>query len=95
MVDDIIKRLQRIDQLIREENTGQPALLAKTIGVSERTIYEDLKLMKKIGAPIEFCSDTQSYHYTTEGSLIVGFVEKRKDHTGKEIYLNDKYILHL
>src|SRR5690242_16445222 len=46
MQKEIILRLRRIDHLIRIKGTGSPATLAKRIGISERSIYGYLNLMK-------------------------------------------------
>lgn len=73
MLNDIIKRLQHIDILIREHNTGNAETLAKTISVSVRTVYKYLNTLKKLGVPIAFNAHTQTYYYTTEGSFVCAF----------------------
>ncbi|MFT3823007.1 MAG: HTH domain-containing protein [Chitinophagaceae bacterium] len=73
MQQEFLLRLQRIDHLIRIKNTGTPAQLAKRLGVSERTVYEYLNLMKDFGAPIKFNNYRQSYYYDQDGCFSVSF----------------------
>lgn len=71
-----INRIRRIDQLIRLQNTGGPAELAKKIGVSERIVYDYINFMRELGAPIKYCPYTNSYIYTEEGRLQITFKGK-------------------
>lgn len=73
MVTNILARIRRIDTLIREGKTGTPAELARTIGVSERTIYQYIKQMKQAGAPIAFNQLTRNYYYREDGRFNCGF----------------------
>jgi len=49
-----ISRIERKDKKIRLKNTGKPSALAKSLKISESQLYQVLKLMKKLGAPIKF-----------------------------------------
>lgn len=69
------ERLQTIDYLIRIKGTGKPAQLAKRLRISERTLYEFLKLMKDLGAPIEYDRYKESYYYTEKGGFNIRFVK--------------------
>lgn len=73
MLNEIIKRLQYIDNLIREHKTGNADELAEVVGVSSRTIYKYLDIMKQFGAPIAFNAIAKTYYYETEGSFICAF----------------------
>lgn len=73
MISEIIKRLQHIDALIQEHKTGSAAEMGEVIGVSERTVYKYLKIMKKIGAPIAFNACARTYYYETEGCFVCAF----------------------
>lgn len=70
----ILNRLDRIDQLIRVKGTGTPAQLADKIGLSERSTYEYIRLMKNFGAPVVYSRERQSYYYLQEGRFIVSFM---------------------
>lgn len=78
MQKDIFQRLSRIDYLIRIKGTGKPAQLAAKMGISERSIYEYLNLMKDLGAPIKFCHFRETYYYDEEGIFAVSFFPKNK-----------------
>ncbi|HXD76367.1 MAG TPA: hypothetical protein VN616_01095 [Puia sp.] len=74
MQKEIFNRLDRIDQLIRIKGTGTPAQLAGKLGLSERSTYEYIRLMKDFGAPVVYSRDRQSYYYLHEGRFIVSFM---------------------
>jgi predicted DNA-binding transcriptional regulator YafY len=76
MQKEIFNRIARIDYLIRIKATGTPSQLAERLGMSERSVYEYINLMKELGAPIKFNSYRQSYYYDTEGSFAISFLPK-------------------
>jgi predicted DNA-binding transcriptional regulator YafY len=76
MQKEIFQRLERIDHLIRIKATGTPTELAGKIGISERSVYVYLNLMKELGAPIKFSNYRQSYYYDEEGSFNISFLPK-------------------
>lgn len=82
MQKEIFQRLVRIDQLIRIKATGTPVELADKLGISERSVYEYLNLMKDLGAPIKFSSYRQSYYYDEEGFFNISFMAKGGKKTG-------------
>lgn len=85
MQKEIFNRLNRIDNLIRMKATGTPVQLAERLGVSERSVYEYISLMKDLGAPIKFDSYRQSYYYDEDGSFAISFFPKNSnDSTGKK-----------
>ncbi len=69
-----IKRLIEIDNYILSKETGSPAQLGEKIGVSERTVYDYLKLMRSYGACIAYSRQYRSYYYTADGRFILGFI---------------------
>jgi len=72
-----IETLERLDQLIRLRATGTPDDLARRLGVSRRSLYDILNVMKEMNAPIEYCTSRKSYFYSTECKFEVGFKNKR------------------
>jgi predicted DNA-binding transcriptional regulator YafY len=74
MKKEIFQRLKRIDRLIQIKGTGTPAELADKIGISERSIYEYIRLMKEFAAPIEYSRLRKSYFYKEEGQFSIGFL---------------------
>lgn len=73
----ILHRLIRIDYLIRLKATGSPTDLGQKIGISERSIYEYIRLMKEFGAPIAFSRQRNSYYYLNEGSFKIKFEDEQ------------------
>jgi predicted DNA-binding transcriptional regulator YafY len=78
MQKDIFERLARIDHLIRIKGTGTPVQLASKIGVSERSVYDYLNLMKEFGAPIKFDTYRETYYYEEDGYFLVTFLPRGK-----------------
>jgi len=74
MQKEIFQRLNRIDRLIQIKGTGTPAELADKIGISERSTYEYIRLMKEFGAPVEYSRLRKSYYYKEEGRFTISFL---------------------
>jgi len=75
-IQNYLDRLKQMDQLIRLKSTGSPKQFACKLGISERTVYEYLNVMKCEGAQIGYSPLIESYYYENEGSFIVGYQEK-------------------
>lgn len=73
MQKEIFQRLTRIDSLIRIKGTGTPLELAGKIGMSERSTYEYIRLMKDFGAPVLYSRQRKSYYYREEGRFLISF----------------------
>lgn len=74
-----IKRIERIDQLIRMKATGSPKELAKRLEISRSTLYNILDFMKTQGVEIYYCAERQSFCYKKDVYFCFGFsVEKVK-----------------
>ncbi len=73
-----IELIQRIDQLIRLEATGTPALLADRLGMSKSKLYRLINTMKSLGAPIEYDMFLQSYVYSEAVGFRFGFYHKHE-----------------
>lgn len=70
---EILEKLKRVDRLIRIKGTGSPKELAERIGVSERTAFQYIDWLKKLGAPIKYNRIRESYVYTEDGGVKIGF----------------------
>ena len=88
MQKEIFNRITRIDNLIRMKATGTPAQLAERLGMSERSVYEYISLMKDLGAPIKFDSYRESYYYDEEGSFNISFFRKKENDSTRRKYGN-------
>ena len=62
-----------LDQSIRQKATGSPPEFARKLGISERSLYEYLKALKELGAPIRFSKQDHSYFYEIEGRFHIRF----------------------
>ena len=88
MQKEIFNRITRIDNLIRMKATGTPAQLAERLGMSERSVYEYISLMKDLGAPIKFDSYRESYYYDEEGSFNISCFRKKENDSTRRKYGN-------
>jgi predicted DNA-binding transcriptional regulator YafY len=72
----LLHRLIRLDYLIHLKSTGTPANCANKIGISERSLYDYLKMLKEMGAPVKFSRNRGTYYYGEEGRFRVSFISK-------------------
>ncbi|MEO0403669.1 MAG: HTH domain-containing protein [Bacteroidota bacterium] len=72
-----LKRIERIDQLIRLKATGRPGDLAKRLNISVRSVYQTIDMMKEMGAEIYYCSQKRSYCYEGDMKFIYGFKSRQ------------------
>lgn len=70
---DQLERLKRIHQLINRKATGTPQQLANRLALSESRIYQLLRLMKELDAPIYFDRERNSYCYEYDYQFSIGF----------------------
>jgi len=66
--------LLRLDLFIRQKGTGSPPEFARKMGISERSLYEYLKVLKDLGAPIRFSRQDHSYYYEIDGQFHISFL---------------------
>ena len=66
--------LLQLDQFICQKATGSPPEFARKMGISERSLYEYLKVLKDLGAPIKWSRQDKSYYYSTEGQFRISFL---------------------
>jgi predicted DNA-binding transcriptional regulator YafY len=81
----LLHRLIRLDYLIHLKSTGTPAHCAQKIGVSERSLYDYLKLLKEMGAPIKFSRNRGTYYYNEEGRFKISFINKHPEERMEEM----------
>jgi predicted DNA-binding transcriptional regulator YafY len=74
VMKSILNRLIRLDYLIHLKATGKPADCACKIGISERSLYDYLKILKEMGAPIKFSRNRGTYYYMENGRFRVSFI---------------------
>ena len=71
-----VERLKRMDDLIRRRATGSAREFSEKMHVSESQLFLELKEMKELGAPIDYCSSTRSYYYVKSCRLVLDFKEE-------------------
>lgn len=85
-----LERIEQIDRLIRTGKTGTPEQLSKVLGTSEWVLYDTLRIMKQLGAEIEFNKDKQKYVYSRKGGFYLRFDESSKLAAPKKAAANNK-----
>jgi predicted DNA-binding transcriptional regulator YafY len=75
----LLQRLIRLDHLIQYKSTGTPADCAQKIGISERCLYDYLKILKDMGAPVRFSRGRRTYYYCEGGHFHISFLAKEKN----------------
>jgi len=73
--DKLFSILIRMDYLISLRNTGHPSQFAELLGISERTLYNYLKILKELGGDIQFNPCCCSYEYLNNYRLHLGYHE--------------------
>ena len=66
-----LERLKKIHHLIKSENTGSPAELAKQLHISVRQTYLLIEMLKEMDAPILFNRRTKTYYYSKDYELTI------------------------
>lgn len=73
MLKEYLNRLTYLDHLIKSKSGGPPEQLARRLNISERTLFETLKHMKSLGAPIRYCRYRKLYYYEEDGTFCFEF----------------------
>ena len=63
--------IRRLDLLIRKKGTGSPQQLAKRLNISRASLFNYIKLLKELGAPIKYSNCRNSYVYAEDFMLIL------------------------
>ncbi len=66
--DEISQRINYLEELIRKESTGTPAVLAKRLNVSERMIYRYISHLNTRDDNVKYCKRTKTYKYLKKNS---------------------------
>lgn len=65
--------IRKMDHLIRIKGTGSPRELADRLGISERSLYYYLALLRDLDAPVAYDRIRKSYYYEEIGYFDIGF----------------------
>ena len=75
-----IRKIIRINNLIKSERTGTPKTLSAYLAISERTTHHYLRFMRnELNAPIKWDAKKKSYTYKNGGELKMAWEEKMDD----------------
>ncbi len=77
-MNTLLHRLVRLDHLINYKSTGTPADCAMKIGISESSLYDYLRLLKEMGAPVMFSRGRRTYYYAEGGHFHISFLTREK-----------------
>lgn len=77
--EETIRRIEKIDYLIRKKGTGNAAKLAERLGVSRASVYEYIDFMKQKGAPIKYNQSRQTFYYDADGYFATCFVPRESN----------------
>ncbi|HHC78495.1 MAG TPA: hypothetical protein ENK46_01340 [Flavobacteriia bacterium] len=69
----LLKRLQKIHNLIKEGKTGTPKEFAKKIKIGQSQLYYLLDDLKLKGFPIQYSRTLKSYVYHTDCKLEIDY----------------------
>ena len=75
----LLQRLIRLDHLIQYKSTGTPADCAQKIGISEGSLYDYLRLLKDMGAPVKFSRGRRTYYYCEGGHFHISFLAEESE----------------
>lgn len=82
----LLNRLVRLDNLIHLKATGKPADCAHKLGISERSLYDYLRILKEMGAPIKFSRNRGTYYYIEDGRFRISFISRGvEEHLGEMV----------
>ncbi|MCF8360953.1 MAG: helix-turn-helix domain-containing protein [Prolixibacteraceae bacterium] len=60
---EFLMKLESLESQIKIENTGTAEELASKLGLSRRTVFNYLELLKDKGYNIEFCRYKRTYYF--------------------------------
>jgi predicted DNA-binding transcriptional regulator YafY len=70
-----LKRLERVNKLIKRRQTGNPETFSRQLNISKATLFRYLKIMKALGAPVEYDKLRETYYYVKPGELQMRFTD--------------------
>ena len=70
--------IQKIIELIKNEDSGNPSDFANKLNIGERMLYKYISELKiEFKAPIKYCRKRKSYCFTEKGKLDLRWQEKK------------------
>lgn len=86
-----LKRIERIDRLIRSRATGTPAELAYKLGLSQSQLFQTIKIMKEdLHAPICYSKYDRCYFYSEKVKFICSYESEVSRFSSKKVLTPEK-----
>ena len=68
-----INAFKFIDHCMSKKTTSKVSEIARILCISERQVFNYIRIMRDEGAPITYCRKTHRYCYTEKGHFQIGF----------------------
>jgi len=68
-----LERMKRLHQLLLRKRTGTPKDCAQKLKISDRTLREDIQIIKEWGGKMCYDRKAFSYHYANQFGLRVSY----------------------
>lgn len=68
-----IERLQKLNKLIEQEQTGTPNELSDYLGISRSKLYELIDGLNGMGKKVRYNRTTKSFYYSDNNKLVIQF----------------------
>lgn len=72
-LEKLIKNLKLLAKLIEQQRTGTPQILAKRLGVTDRTVRNYICILRDMGGDIAYSVRGQTYYLKTPSKFYLGF----------------------
>jgi len=79
-----IERLEKIEKLIQQSQTGTPDEFAGKIGISRRQLYNYLEEIRSYGVEIRYSRKHQSFRFENNKRLKIHFACEVIGHSAKQ-----------
>ncbi|MET6999906.1 hypothetical protein [Chitinophaga defluvii] len=78
-VFETIEKINRLHTLIRRKQTGNSRQLAGRLSLSRTVLFELMRELRDMGAPIVYCRVRQCYYYEKEFNLCIQIIMKETE----------------
>ena len=81
-----LQRIQKMNRMIKSENTGSPKEFADELGISESHFHRYIEELQEMGIPILYSRSRRTYYYENNMELSLSYSLKIiSDQGAKEI----------
>lgn len=72
-LEKLIKNLRLLANLVEQQRTGTPQMLANRLGVTDRTVRNYIGMLRDMGGDIAYSVRSQTYYLRTPSRFYMGF----------------------